>query len=148
MTEDNYKCKVCGEKFEENEDLTSHGKDNHPVFTESYAKEDYEDYNEREWDADDGNKSALKSSYTSGGDQFIDQGQDPIDNTSQNPMGEAEEEATFGDYEVKCDCDKDPNCQKCGSKGSNTWTSTVYQGDEIEQQQDKPVQSHDDCQKE
>ena len=31
----------------------------------------------------------------------------------------------FGDYEVKCDCDKDPDCKTCGGKGTNTWTSTV-----------------------
>ena len=50
----------------------------------------------------------------------------------------------FGDYEVDCDCDKDPDCPECKGKGSNTWTSTVYQGDEIEKQEDKPLQSHDD----
>lgn len=41
----------------------------------------------------------------------------------QDELGE------FGDYEVKCDCDKDPDCETCGGKGTNTWTSTVG-GDE------------------
>ena len=37
---------------------------------------------------------------------------------------------TFGDYEVDCDCDKDPSCPKCKGKGTTTWTSSIYQGDE------------------
>jgi hypothetical protein len=41
-----------------------------------------------------------------------------------------EKDFTFGDYEVKCDCDKDPDCKTCGGKGTNTWSSTVYGGDE------------------
>jgi len=36
----------------------------------------------------------------------------------------------FGDYEVKCDCDKDPDCKTCGGKGTNTWSSTVGKSDE------------------
>jgi len=39
-------------------------------------------------------------------------------------------EFKFGEYEVKCDCDKDPDCKTCGGKGTNTWSSTVGKSDE------------------
>ena len=39
-------------------------------------------------------------------------------------------EFKFGEYEVKCDCDKDPDCETCGGKGTNTWSSTVGKSDE------------------
>tara|TARA_B110000495_G_scaffold155313_1_gene138624 strand:+ start:1696 stop:3579 length:1884 start_codon:yes stop_codon:yes gene_type:complete len=51
--------------------------------------------------------------------------------TKGNPIGTKYDEEgnvisnEFGDYEVKCDCDKDPDCKTCGGKGTNTWTSTV-----------------------
>ena len=35
MTED-YGCKVCGKHFEEEEDLKTHGKDDHPEVQEAY----------------------------------------------------------------------------------------------------------------
>ncbi len=176
MAEEN-KCKVCGDKFEEKEDLTAHGKNNHPVFTEAYAKEGEYGLGGRPKNEDE-RAEDLYDQFDEQDifhvDELVEQGTDRTDAIikvakdagyeakcedcgsdydSQYVLDkhkeiEGHEEATFGDYEVDCDCDKDPNCPKCKGKGSSTWTSTLYQGDEIEQQQDKPVQSHDEWQKE
>ena len=104
---------------------------------ESKANEDSIDDDDREgrmqWITDSGNQDPItdeEAELLLYGTTDGSKGGTWTGNVSR-PRGESKaNEFKFGEYEVKCDCDKDPDCKTCGGKGTNTWSSTVGKSDE------------------
>jgi len=138
MAENNYECKVCGNKFEEKEDLTAHGKDDHPVFTESYTKEAGYGLGGRPKNPED----EAEDLY----DQFDEQDIFHVDE-----LVEQGTDRTDAIIKVAKDAGYEAKCDDCGADYDSQYVLDKHkeiEGHEIDQQEDKPVQSHDEWQKE
>ncbi len=149
MAEEN-KCKVCGDKFEEKEDLTAHGKNNHVEFTETYAKEDYglggRPKNEDDRAEDLYDQFDEQDIFHVG--ELVDQGADRTDaiiKVAKDAGYEAEEDHPRINISYM---DKDGNFKSVKDFDELRNIDKKDDADEIDQQQDKPVQTHDEWKKE
>lgn len=118
MTED-YNCKLCGKHFADEDDYKNHGEQDHPEFNEMYGEAKCDDCGQ---DYD--------SQYV------LDKHKD---------VAGHEEESGWRDPDTGDTVKERPNrLHTIGGKSGIGGQSVPREGDEIEQQQDKPVQSHDD----
>jgi len=124
MTED-YNCKLCGKRFSEEDDYKNHKEQDHPDFTDMYGKEAFKckDCGRTFPNLDSGLDHRLETNHDVAEEQE-DEYSDDLGDFTDNPIQ--------GKYDDR----------------------PVVQGEpvdivgEIEQQVDKPIQSHDEWEKE
>ena len=132
-----FRCSNCSYQTSDQDEATKHKNENNGHDIEIYGKGEFGDSGTNQYKE----SKANEDQHTDAWDEKYGQDLCPIckDSGNCNSMvfhaklwNDVKEKPAneFGDYEVKCDCDKDPDCKTCGGKGTNTWSSTVGKSDE------------------
>ena len=119
MTEDNG-CKVCGKHFEDPEDLKNHGKDDHPEVQEAYPEV-----------------------FRQVGEVVCDECGEDVTNLEKHMEKHSPYDEDMEGAEAD---DEHPRINISRYKGDGEWEKVdkLDDAEEIDQQEDKPTQSHDD----